>query len=197
MSKELITNLKIVCEMCYRGECWPEDRLETGDAADMLCGSLHHSSDNQWHGDIVMARPQIEFIVQPKAMLPSTDYDQIVAYVRDGVDCLDSFVSSQGDEILVAVSIRHEDALYAYVYSDLELTDEDKEHILEQIDWDRIEEVTELRQEYHDYGSPVGTPKESQTEKHIMNSEKDYPGPVEEILVEGPADGEVDFDATE
>ena len=53
-----------------------------------------------------MARPQIEFIVQPKSELPSTNYDHIVAYVRDGVDCLDGGVCSQGDEIEVAVSTR-------------------------------------------------------------------------------------------
>ena len=53
-----------------------------------------------------MTRPQIEFVVQPRSSLPTTDYDQIVAYVRDGPHCLDGFVSSVGDEILAAVSIR-------------------------------------------------------------------------------------------
>lgn len=95
-------------------------------------------------------RPHIEFVVQPKAALPSTDYDQIVAFVRDGIDCLEGFVSSQGDEIMAAVSVRQEDALYAYVYTDLELTDNDKKQILEQIDWDRIEETTDTGRESHD-----------------------------------------------
>ena len=88
-----------------------------------------------------MTRPQIEFIVRPKSALPSTDYDQIVAYVRDDFDCLDGFVSSDGDEILVAVSIRREEGvLNAYVYTDLELTDDDKAHILAQIDFEGYEE---------------------------------------------------------
>lgn len=99
-----------------------------------------------------VSRPPIQFVMMPKSALPSTDYDEIIAYVRDGLDCLDGFISSEGEEILVAVSIHPEgkETIYAYVYTDLELTDAEKQHIVEQLNWDAIEGAME--QEIAAYG---------------------------------------------